>query len=158
MAIGIAFLLKNVKFDFEFENPKEIFTKITGKDNASLSKAVESEFYDDEDYYYEEEETYTPPVKTSITVGGYTLPFGTYKGQIVQGVWDDETMTSTARYTDVVLKLTEDTITVNGDSGSYYVSGGSIIWKGESYYFEVNGNNTITYMAENCPDLIYQGY
>lgn len=97
------------------------------------------------------------PAKTSIIVGGYTLKFGTYTGTLVQGVWDDTTMTSTEERTKVTLKLTENNITINGESGSYSTSGTKIIWKGQDYILEVSGNNKIKYNAENCPDLIYQG-
>ena len=166
---------------YESAKAKYLKGKMSAKEFAAL---VEEQMYFDESFLDEDEEfkqklkddlggeykdfikrispsepeKVVTPAKTSITVGGYTLKFGTYKGQIVQGVWDEETMTSTARYTDIILKLTESTITVNGDSGSYYVSGSSIVWKGSSYYFDVTGNNKIRYNAESCPELIYQGY
>lgn len=92
-----------------------------------------------------------------ITVGGYTLNLGTYKGQLVQGVWDDATMTSKAKYTDVILVLTEDTITLDGKTAGYTISGTTINWKAYDFkVLEVSGNNKITYIAENCPELIYQ--
>ena len=171
---GVVMLFNTIKLDFNFDfdtkNSKEWFENIFGEEGFSLSaikekisssKQNESSFVEIETSVPEQVVKPSPvpaTQKTSITVGGYTLQYGTYKGQIVQGVWDEETMTSTARYTDVILKLTENTITINGESGSYYVSGSNIVWKGESYYLDVTGNNTIRYNAENCPELTYQGY
>lgn len=94
--------------------------------------------------------------KESITVGGYTLKFGTYKGQTEIGVWDDETMTSTLEVSDVILKLTENSITIDGQTGSYSINGNSIIWNGDSYLLEVTENNKIRYNVQNCPELTYQ--
>lgn len=97
--------------------------------------------------------------KTYITAGGYTLNFGTYKGQLVQGVWDEETMTSTSKYTDVTLVLTENSITLDGQTAGYTISGNEINWKAFDFnVLQVSGNNKITYLAENCPELVYQGY
>lgn len=95
--------------------------------------------------------------KTSITVGGYTLKFGTYKGQIEQGYWDEKTMTSSSKFYDVTLKLTENSISCDGRSGSYSFNGNKIVWNGDDYMLEVAGNNQIRYMAGTCPILTYQG-
>lgn len=105
----------------------------------------------------QQQSTPEPQKKTSITVGGYTLKFGTYKGQIEQGVWDEETMTSSSKFYDVTLKLTENSISCDGQSGSYSFSGNKIVWRGSDYMFEVAGNNKIKYNAGNCPILTYQG-
>ena len=176
VAIIITIVSSMEKFNFDIKNPQELFSNLFGE-NGIVTSAIKKdssalEQYEDDEYeeYEDEVSTSKPgkvvsstpdlsptPTKDSVTVGAYTLHFGTYKGQIIQGVWDDETMTSTARYTDIILKLTETTISINGDSASYYISGSNIIWKGESYYLEATGNNTIRYNAETCPELIYQG-
>lgn len=92
-----------------------------------------------------------------ITVGGYTLNLGTYKGRVEQGVWDEETMTSKSKFTDITLVLTEDTITVNEQTAGYTISGSSIKWKAYDFpILEVSGNNKIRYIVEDCPDLVYQ--
>ena len=106
----------------------------------------------------QQQPTVEPEKKTSITVGGYTLKFGTYKGQIEQGVWDEETMTPTLKIIDVTLKLTENSISFDGQSGSYSFNGNRIVWNGSDYMFEVAGNNKIRFNAETCPILTYQGY
>ena len=103
-------------------------------------------------------ETTKEPAKTSISVGGYTLKFGTYAGTIQQGVWDEETMTSSVRNINVTLKLTEDSITLDGRTAGYTVSGNELKWKGSDYkILEVTGNNKIRYLVETCPELTYQG-
>ena len=100
-----------------------------------------------------------PKTKTSITVGGYTLNFGTYVGTMVQGVWDDTTMTSTEKKTKITLKLTENSITLDGKTAGYTISGNNIKWKAMDFdALQVSGNNRITYIAENCPELVWQGY
>lgn len=95
-----------------------------------------------------------PAPSTSITVGGYTLNFGTYTGTLKQFDWEAQEEINTP----VTLVLSENNITINGESGSYSTSGTKIIWNGQDYMLEVSGNNRITYIVENCPDLIYQGY
>ena len=103
--------------------------------------------------------TPTPtPIKTSITVGGYTLNFGTYTGTIVQGVWDEETMTASSKSQKVTLKLSENSITLDGKTAGYTISGTTIKWKALDFdVLQVTGNNRITYLAENCPELVWQG-
>ena len=104
-------------------------------------------------------QTPTPiPTKTSITVGGYTLNFGTYTGTIVQGVWDEETMTASSKSQKVTLKLSENSITLDGKTAGYTISGTTIKWKALDFdVLQVTGNNRITYLAENCPELVWQG-
>ena len=98
------------------------------------------------------------PAKTSITVGGYTLNFGTYTGIIQQGVWDEETMTSSVVYHNVTLKLTENSITLDGKTAGYTISGTMIKWKGLDFdVLQVTGNNRIMYIVEDCPELVWQG-
>ena len=154
-----------------FENGWEDFEKnftllFTNKKNNEAALVeyygdYERALYDSEysnDSYYEDEpvQNYVP---TSINVGGYELTFGTYKGTIVQGIWDESTMTSTARYTDVYLVLREDTITLDGQTAGYTISGTQIDWNNMGFLMlEATGNNRITYYAETCPELVYQGY
>lgn len=97
--------------------------------------------------------TSVPQAKTSITVGGYTLKFGKYTGAITQFDWETQKEIKTT----ITLVLSENNITINGESGSYSIKGTKIIWKGQDYILEASGNNKIRYNVETCPDLIYQG-
>lgn len=136
---------KMLKEDNRTETIKEI-----KKQETPIQSKVESE---------QKSELEQTSIKTSITAGGYTLQFGTYYGQIEQGVWDDETMTSKSILQDVYLVLNEDTITLDGQTAGYSISGTNINWYALDFpVLEVSGNNRITYLAETCPELVYQGY
>ena len=156
-------LLSNLEIDGERFNLFEIFNINKHQQSGSYTK----------DYYEEYErkqaiiegktvaEETVPPVenkKTSVKAGKYTLKYGTYKGTAVQGVWDDTTMTSKAKNIDITLVLTEDRITFDGQTTSYKISGTEIKVKGYDFtILEATGNNEITYYAETCPKLTYQG-
>ena len=173
LVIAVSCALNNVfskmsKADWE-EFASEILNKVEINENVfKLNKNTNNEYgivavdnskkYIEESNISAETEIASTPAKTSINVGGYSLKFGTYKGQIEQGVWDEETMTPTSRFTNVVLVLNEKNITVDGQTSSYSISGNNIIWNGNRYLLEVTGNNKIRYNVETCPELLYQGY
>ena len=166
MGIVLINVISNISSE-DLENLKtEILNKAQIKDNTiesviddNFSRKEESKtLVESNEELDVDEPVEEAPKKTLINVGGYTLKFGTYKGIIEQGVWDEETMTATSKKTNIVLKLSENSITINGESGSYSVSGNNIIWNGNYYLLEVTGNNKIRYNAETCPELIYQGY
>ena len=171
LVVAIVAVLVNVipsLTDGEFENIFKNFTTMFNKRDNSLAMAEYNkkvaiteggEYNDDYDYF---EDTFEEPIYEApsyVYAGGYKLTFGTYKGTMVQGVWDDTTMTSTARYYDVYLVLTEDTITLDGQTAGYSISGTKISWNAFDFdILEATGNDRITYYAETCPELVYQGY
>ena len=97
--------------------------------------------------------TNTTTDKNHITVGGYTLKYGTYKG--IESNYDWEEQKEINR--EIILVLSSDKIRFDGQLLSYSISGNKIIANGFAM-FQVNRNNEITLLAGMCPELTYQGY
>ena len=81
-----------------------------------------------------------------IQVGKYTIKIGTYKGK-AQGM--------DGSYYDVILKINENNLTIDGQTLSYSIKDNYIIANGFEM-FQVNGNNSIQQLAGDLTTLTYQ--
>lgn len=155
--VALAILSGCGQNELEENSGEKISNTVVDNDNSSDEEILENQTQESPVATVPPSSTPTKPEtsvpKTSIIVGGYTLQFGTYTGTITQYNWEtEEDIIHTVK-----LVLSENTITIDGETGSYSISGSSIVWKGQDYILQVAGNNQIQYMAETCPILVYQG-
>lgn len=95
----------------------------------------------------------TIPEDTTINIGGYNIVSGTYIGYETMFDWEAQKEYKV----EIKVTITKDTVTMDGHTTSYSVSGNQIIINGLPVVQAV-GTNRLQSLAQSMPDLIYQGY
>ena len=94
----------------------------------------------------------TPSETDTLKVGSYTVAYGTYTGKDALFDWELQKEIPI----NIKLVLNKNNLQIDGQTLSYSVQGIDIVANGMPM-FRVLGNNKIQYLAQSCPELVYQG-
>ena len=138
------------------------FIKENGIDNKAneFVNELKNEINESEKTQFEDNSLVVEPSKnetktenTSINIGGYKIASGTYIGY--ENMFDWEAQKSYK--VEIKVTITKNSITMDGKTTGYTISGNQIIVNGMAVLQAV-GTNQLQSLAQSTPILSYQGY